>query len=115
VNTEAEIQNPLVTKLAHFAPLSEKDKEILDVLCANRKRFGADATVVREDEVPRRGFVLTRGMACRYRTLPDGRRQILTFLLPGDFFDLHVFCCSSRLTRSERLCQPGLPRSSVIR
>jgi CRP-like cAMP-binding protein len=91
VNTAAEIQNPLVTKLSHFAPLSEKDKEILEALCTNPKRFDADATVVREDEVPRRGFVLTRGMACRYRSLPDGRRQILTFLLPGDFFDLHVF------------------------
>jgi CRP-like cAMP-binding protein len=88
---ETEVQNPLVTKLAHFAPLSEEDKEILEALCANPERFDADATVVREDEVPRRGFVLTRGMACRYRNLPDGRRQILTFLLPGDFFDLHVF------------------------
>jgi CRP-like cAMP-binding protein len=79
---EAEIQNPLVTKLSHFAPLSEEDKEILEALCANPERFDADATVVQEDEVPSRGFVLTRGMACRYRNLPDGRRQILTFLLP---------------------------------
>ena len=30
-------------------------------------------------------------MACRYRLMPDGRRQILTVLMPGDFFDLHGF------------------------
>ena len=36
-------------------------------------------------------FVLKTGMACRYRVLQDGRRKILTFLLPGDLCDLHVF------------------------
>ena len=30
-------------------------------------------------------------MACRYRLMADGRRQILTILIPGDFFDLHGF------------------------
>jgi CRP-like cAMP-binding protein len=30
-------------------------------------------------------------MACRYRLLPEGKRQILTFLIPGDVFDLHAF------------------------
>jgi CRP-like cAMP-binding protein len=30
-------------------------------------------------------------MAWRYRLLSDGRRQILTILIPGDFFDLHGF------------------------
>jgi CRP-like cAMP-binding protein len=30
-------------------------------------------------------------MACRYRLMPDGRRQILTFLIPGDLFGLHAF------------------------
>jgi CRP-like cAMP-binding protein len=34
---------------------------------------------------------LTGGLPCRYRGLADGRRQILTFLLPGDFFELHAF------------------------
>jgi CRP-like cAMP-binding protein len=44
-----------------------------------------------EGEMPRSAFVVTRGMACRYRLMPDGRRQILTILIPGDFFDLHGF------------------------
>lgn len=34
---------------------------------------------------------MPEGLACRYRILPDGRRQIMTFLLPGDLNGLHVF------------------------
>jgi CRP-like cAMP-binding protein len=83
--------NPLVTKLSHFARLSADDVRLLESLCQKEERFGADATLVSEGEVPRSGFALTRGLACRYRLLPDGRRQILTFLMPGDFCDLHVF------------------------
>ena len=30
-------------------------------------------------------------MAYRFRLMPDGRRQIITILIPGDFFDLHGF------------------------
>jgi CRP-like cAMP-binding protein len=31
------------------------------------------------------------GWACRYKTLPDGRRQIVAFFVPGDFCDLNVY------------------------
>jgi CRP-like cAMP-binding protein len=31
------------------------------------------------------------GWACRYNTLPDGRRQIVAFFVPGDFCDLNVY------------------------
>jgi hypothetical protein len=55
------------------------------------QRFRAGANIVVEGETPRSAFVLTRGMACRFRLMPDGRRQILTILIPGDFFDLHGF------------------------
>jgi hypothetical protein len=38
-DTVSPSRNPLVTKLSHFAPLSEEDREILDALCADPERF----------------------------------------------------------------------------
>jgi CRP-like cAMP-binding protein len=83
--------NPLVAKLSQFAPLSDRDVSLLEALCSPEERFRAGANIVVEGEAPRSAFVVTRGMACRYRLMPDGRRQILTILIPGDFFDLHGF------------------------
>ena len=83
--------NPLVAKLSQFAPLSNKDIGVLETLCLPEERFCAGAHIVTEGEAPRSAFVVTRGTACRYRLMPDGRRQILTILIPGDFFDLHGF------------------------
>src|SRR5437868_14840435 len=84
-------RNPLVAKLSQFAQLSDQDVRLLETLCSPEERFRAGANIVVEGETPRSAFVLTRGMACRFRLMPDGRRQILTILIPGDFFDLHGF------------------------
>ncbi len=84
-------RNPLVAKLSLFVPLSSADVGVLERMCANEERFKAGANIFDEGDARRAPFVITRGMACRYRLLPDGRRQILTFLIPGDFCDLHVF------------------------
>lgn len=84
-------RSPLSAKLSNFAPLSDDDVRTLDGLCRTEERFGAGADIVSEGDAPRSAFVLTHGMACRYRLLPDGRRQILTFLIPGDVSDLRVF------------------------
>ena len=83
--------NPLTRKLSHFAPLSETDRQVLDVLVARDEYFAADVDIVAEGMVPRSVFVLKEGMAIRYRSLPDGGRQIMTFLIPGDLCDAHVF------------------------
>jgi CRP-like cAMP-binding protein len=83
--------SPLVVKLSHFMPLSDEDVRILNALCVHEKRFKAHTDIVREGDVPFSAFVLTHGMACRYRLMPEGKRQILTFLIPGDIFDLHGF------------------------
>ena len=80
-----------MAKLSQFAPLSNKDIGVLETLCLPEERFGAGANIVVEGETPRSAFVVTRRMACRYRLMADGRRQILTILIPGDFFDLHGF------------------------
>jgi CRP-like cAMP-binding protein len=88
--------NPLVAKLSQFAPLSDKDVGLLEMLCLREERFRAGANIVVEGETPRSAFVLTRGMAYRFRPMPDGRRQILTILIPGDFFDLHGIAAIGR-------------------
>ena len=83
--------SPLVVKLSHFMPLSDEDVRILNALCVHEERFKANTDIVCEGDVPFSAFVLTHGMACRYRLMPEGKRQILTFLIPGDVFDLHGF------------------------
>ncbi len=45
--------------------------------------------LVRESQKPKRLFQLLEGWACRYRMLPDGRRQITALYLPGDFCEPH--------------------------
>jgi CRP-like cAMP-binding protein len=83
--------NPLVAKLSRFAALSDEDIGVLDALCLKQERFGVGVNLAEEGYPPPLSFVMIRGLSCRYRLLPDGRRQILTFLIPGDFFDLHGF------------------------
>jgi CRP-like cAMP-binding protein len=83
--------SPLVTKLSRFVPLSDEDVPVLNALCVNEERSEAGTDIVLQGDVPRLAFVLTHGMAFRYRLLPDGKRQILTFMIPGDVFGLHAF------------------------
>jgi CRP-like cAMP-binding protein len=84
-------RNPLVAKLSQFAPLSDSDVSLLEAMCQRDERFRAGTIIVGEGETPRSAFVVMRGIGCRYRLLSDGRRQILTILIPGDFCELHGF------------------------
>jgi len=36
-------------------------------------------------------IILMTGLACRYKILPDGERQIMAFLVPGDLCDAEIF------------------------
>ena len=48
----------------------------------------AGATLIHEQKPSGKLFTLYAGWAFRYKTLSDGRRQILNFLLPGDLIGL---------------------------
>lgn len=48
----------------------------------------ADGALVRENQTNAKLFTLYSGWAFRCKTLSDGRRQILNFLLPGDLVGL---------------------------
>lgn len=73
--------------LEALGPLSADDKNLfLDALSSELKphRNGADLG----DSGDQSCWFLVRGWACRARILPDGRRQIFNFLMPGDVVGL---------------------------
>jgi CRP-like cAMP-binding protein len=86
------MNNPLVRKLENYARLSPDEKTSLDRLSSERVRVLEPRTdLFREGDRPRDVNLFLTGWACRYKTLDDGRRQIIAFLLPGDLCDLNVF------------------------
>jgi CRP-like cAMP-binding protein len=78
----------LARKLAQVGPLSRDERAAVLALPVTVKDFGADADVVREGDIPTDCAILLEGFACRYKLLASGRRQILSFHLPGDIPDL---------------------------
>ena len=82
----------LIRKLEHFVRLSQEDRAILNRAASERVRnFGPRIDIAREGDKPKDVHLILNGWACRYKQLEDGRRQIVSFFLPGDICDLNVF------------------------
>ena len=82
--------NPFVAKLAHGADLTTADRALLDGLMQETADVPDHYDLISEGEIPANAHVVLAGFACRYKALPDGRRQIVAWLAPGDFCDLHL-------------------------
>lgn len=82
---------PLIRNLARYVALTPDDRTAIAAL-GDRSQVEkpAHADIAREGERPRVAHALISGWACCYKDLRDGRRQILGFLLPGDFLDLDL-------------------------
>lgn len=83
---------PLFRLLGRYMPLEGEDRAALMALetgplCISESR----SDIAREGENPSVVRLLVSGWACRYKDLPDGRRQIVGFFLPGDFCDLNIY------------------------
>lgn len=78
--------------LEAYAKLSEEDRALLGALTGKTVRqIGARRDLVREGDRPRAVHVVLEGWGCRYKQLPDGRRQVVSFFIPGDLCDANVF------------------------
>lgn len=69
-----------VRRLRRYGVLREEDWAELEALLIRTEAYAANR-VVEADSPP---FFLVSGWACLARSLGDGRRQILAFLLPGE-------------------------------
>jgi CRP-like cAMP-binding protein len=77
----------LILQLERFGRLSSEEKLALSGASMRPRRLARDMDFPREDERPDTMTVLLAGFACRYAVLPKRRRQIVAYLLPGDFCD----------------------------
>ncbi|WP_336491980.1 Crp/Fnr family transcriptional regulator [Methylobacterium nigriterrae] len=82
--------HPLITKLEHGTSLTEADRVLLSGITAQSRVIGPHCDLIREGERPENVFLITAGLACRYKVLSNGSRQILALLLSGDLCDLNV-------------------------
>jgi CRP-like cAMP-binding protein len=81
----------LLRKLERFCALGHEERRALDSAMTVERRFAAGEDLIHERKPIEGVFVILEGIACRYKLLPEGRRQIVGFLLPGDMCDMRVF------------------------
>lgn len=84
--------SPLALRLQAFTKLSQDDLASIERASRRGTReVGARRDLIREGDEPKSVFLVLEGWACRYKQLPDGRRQIVGLFIPGDICDLNVY------------------------
>ena len=71
-----------------FTPVSAEELGYIQQFRNSTLTMQAGSTLIHEQKPSGKLFTLYSGWAFRYKTLSDGRRQILNFLLPGDLIGL---------------------------
>ena len=83
---------PLELHLEAYAKLSQAERAQLRQLSQkNLRDIPARRDLIREGEKPRAVNFVLDGWACRYKQFPDGRRQVVSFFVPGDMCDANIF------------------------
>jgi CRP-like cAMP-binding protein len=83
--------SPLALRLSAYTRLSAEDRAAIDEISRNIREVAPRRDLIREGDSPRYVHLVLEGWACRYKTLPDGRRQVVAFFVPGDFCDLNIY------------------------
>ncbi|HKU16986.1 MAG TPA: Crp/Fnr family transcriptional regulator [Steroidobacteraceae bacterium] len=77
----------LLLRLGDFAPLSPDESRSLESAVGPARLYRPHEDLTREGEPAAHIGLIVSGFAYRCRVLPDGRRQIVTYLIPGDLCD----------------------------
>ncbi len=84
--------NPWTMKMEQFTAFSDMEKRRLDdLVCENRAQHAPRDDIIAEGTHAGNCHLVLSGLACRYKILADGGRQIVAFLIPGDLCDAEGF------------------------
>lgn len=84
------VANQFIEKLRKLVPLDGSAIAALDNVTVSAQKFDARHDLIREGDQPGPLIVILDGWACRNKILPNGARQMLAFMMPGDCCDLHI-------------------------
>jgi CRP-like cAMP-binding protein len=90
IHSPSETKQWFIRKLEQLAPLTPTEKRVLQNAVMGQREVTARHDIVSEGSSPTEISMIVNGFACRYTLLPDGRRQITAFLIPGDFCNLRA-------------------------
>jgi CRP-like cAMP-binding protein len=86
------MNNPLTMKLEQFTRFEGSERMRLDELIQHPgKDYARGSKIIREGEKVDTVHLVVKGLAARSKTLRDGTRQLMAFLVPGDLCDVEVF------------------------
>lgn len=74
----------LHAKLSRYLALTEQERDFVIGMHATTQRVERRRDLIREGHSYGFVYILCSGIVSRYRVLPDGRRQVLNFGVPGD-------------------------------
>ena len=84
-------ESPVASKLEAFTRLSSDDRAALAQVSRNVRFVEPRRDLIGEGDRPRFVHLVLDGWGCRYKSLPDGKRQIVAIFVPGDFCDVNVY------------------------
>ena len=112
------IDNALVRKLTGYAHLDDDDKQALNSVVKGMRTVPAHTDLASEGDKPTHVHLILEGFACRYKFTAEGNRQIMAYLVAGDFCDLHVFVLK-QMDHSIGTLSPckvvDIPREQILR
>ncbi len=80
--------NPMIRKLESIFTLTDDERQALETLPMQVNVIKDHQDLVREGDQPSRSCLILSGFACTYKITAQGKRQIVSFNLPGDIPDL---------------------------
>jgi CRP-like cAMP-binding protein len=81
----------LLLKLERYGRVSGEERRFLEQAPWRVVEYQPHEPIVREGDSPTESCLVLEGFAYRFKSLPQGTRQIMAFHIPGDFCDLHGF------------------------
>ena len=78
-----------IRRLDSLSRLSSIDIDAIVAAVSTTRIVPAQMDLVREGDIATHIHILVDGIACRYKLVEGGRRQIVSFLVPGDICDAH--------------------------